>query len=399
MFEQESTKQTRKKKSAFILVLGIVVLSLVVLSFAKNSFFSPNSLNPKPEALPEIASENNTDAITTSIDDTGIEEVEVEQDIIVQEVLELEKKDINLDTSNIVEELSFATAEDANDKNNSDAEAKLYCLNPTIGSGSSELLNESCERISKRLASVSMKICETAELAPSGCESVSGFPLLVSEFPPLIDREARGRILVIGGMHGDELTSVSIVFRWIASLKKFHSGLFHWHMVPMMNPDGVLNKWATRTNKNGVDLNRNLPSDDWEVRALKYWKEKVGSKPRRYPGKSAASEPETQWLIDEINTFKPDAIINVHAPYGVVDFDSLILNSAPKTLGKLHLNLLGTYPGSLGNYAGINRNIPVITLELPHAWEMPTKDESTKIWEDIVAWLRENVNTEQAANP
>jgi len=41
----------------------------------------------------------------------------------------------------------------------------------------------------------------------------------------------------------------------------------------------------------------------------------------------------------------------------------------------------------------------VITLELPHAWEMPTKDESARIWEDIVAWLRGNINTDQVAIP
>jgi len=114
----------------------------------------------------------------------------------------------------------------------------------------------------------------------------------------------------------------------------------------------------------------------------------------RFRFTSPASEPETQWLLDEINTFKPDVIISIHAPYGVVDFDSLLLNTAPKSLGKLHLNLLGTYPGSLGNYAGINLNIPVITLELPNAWEMPSQKETTKIWEDIVQWLKKNIKPE-----
>ena len=224
---------------------------------------------------------------------------------------------------------------------------------------------------------------------------MAGFPILVSEFVPLKGKQSQGRILVIGGTHGDELTSVSVVFRWVNKLNKFHSGLFHWRIAPLMNPDGVLNRSATRTNQNGVDLNRNMPSDDWPANALSYWEHKGGKDPRKYPGQSAASEPETQWLIDEINTFKPDAIISVHAPYGVVDFDSLRLNTAPKSLGKLHLNLLGTYPGSLGNYAGINRNIPVITLELPHAWEMPSEAETTRIWQDIVAWLRANVDNRE----
>jgi hypothetical protein len=276
-----------------------------------------------------------------------------------------------------------------------EAEQPRYCLN-TKPQSETISIEKACSLISARLASVSKKGCDAALLEYSQCRSVEGFPILYREFPPLAQRTPQGRILVIGGIHGDELTSVSIVFKWIEKLNRYHSGLFHWHVVPMMNPDGVLPRAAQRTNKNGVDLNRNLPSDDWHENALKYWREKQGENPRRYPGEQPASEPETQWLIDEINDFKPDAIISVHAPYGVVDFDSLLLNTAPKSLGKLHLNLLGTYPGSLGNYAGINRNIPVITLELPHAWEMPSDQETTRIWEDIVSWLRKNVSTEVA---
>ena len=277
------------------------------------------------------------------------------------------------------------------------SESSTYCINSPKEPVSEITIEKACKAISKRLASVDYESCFAADLKHSKCSSVAGFPILFSEFPPLESRTPKGRILVIGGTHGDELTSVSISFKWIEKLNKYHSGLFHWHVVPMMNPDGVLNRSATRTNNNGVDLNRNMPSDDWEANALRYWEEKQDKNPRRYPGEHAASEPETQWLIDEINSFKPDAIISVHAPYGVVDFDALVLNTAPKSLGKLHLNLLGTYPGSLGNYAGINRNIPVITLELPHAWDMPSEKETTKIWEDIVSWLRKNIGPEELA--
>ena len=302
----------------------------------------------------------------------------------------------NEETTSLIEDMGFSSLEDAEPAEiEQQTDPELYCLN-SENKESDISPTRACELISNRLASVSKKGCEAAKLESTQCASVEGFPILLREFAPLQNRAPQGRILVVGGTHGDELTSVSVVFRWIEKLNKFHSGLFHWHLVPMMNPDGVLPRAAQRTNKNGVDLNRNLPSDDWNEKAIKYWREKQGENPRRYPGESPASEPETQWLIDEINTFKPDAIISVHAPYGVVDFDALVLNTAPKSLGKLHLNLLGTYPGSLGNYAGINRDIPVITLELPHAWEMPSEAESTKIWEDIVSWLKKNINQDVA---
>lgn len=294
----------------------------------------------------------------------------------------------------IVASIGFSTVEDSQPATPDKSLANFSCVEKddlaAVGVDLSSA--QACEKISTRLASVSLQDCEQAQLRLSNCKSVEQFPILVREFAPLPDREPQGRILVIGGTHGDELTSVSIVFRWIEKLNLYHSGLFHWRIAPMMNPDGVLKKAASRTNQRGVDLNRNLPSDDWSQNALKYWAEKSGKNKRRYPGPHAASEPETQWLVDEINTFKPDAIISVHAPFGVVDYDALVLKSAPKNLGKLALNLLGTYPGSLGNYAGINRNIPVITLELPHAWVMPSENETAKIWADIVSWLSKNVN-------
>jgi len=253
-------------------------------------------------------------------------------------------KSITENSKNIVENLGFSTPDKAMDFatpfNNGDT-GKRFCLdlNSDELNPQEELtvVEESCTSISKRLASVSMEMCQTAKLRSTQCHSVNGFPLLLSEFSALDNKQPQGRILLIGGTHGDELTSVSIVFRWIEK------------------------------SKNGED-------------------------PRRYPGEQPNSEPETQWLVDEINEFQPDAIISVHAPYGMVDFDSHLLNTAPKTLGKLHLNLLGTYPGSLGNYAGINRNIPVITLELPHAWVMPKTKESNQIWDDLIGWLSDNIN-------
>lgn len=318
----------------------------------------------------------------------------VETDL--QDDMPTEQPTASLQSERLIEDLGFSGAQETVAERTT---APAYCLNYN-NSSIQEVKQDECDSISNRLASVSKKSCTSASLRDSGCSSVDGFPILFTEFPPLAGKQPQGRILVIGGTHGDELTSVSVVFRWIEKLNKFHSGLFHWHIAPMMNPDGVLNREASRTNKNGVDLNRNMPSDDWEENAIDYWTTRGDKNPRRFPGNKAASEPETQWLIDEINAFQPDAIISVHAPYGVVDFDSLLLNTAPKSLGKLHLNLLGTYPGSLGNYAGINRNIPVITLELPHAWEMPSERETTRIWEDIVSWLRKNIDnrTELAAS-
>lgn len=246
---------------------------------------------------------------------------------------------------------------------------------------------QACKAIAKKLASVSYKECDIG-LVDTQARSVRRQPILMKEYAPLVNRQAQAKVLMIGGIHGDEYSSVSIVFKWMGTLEKYHSGLFHWRVVPLLNPDGLLQKKSRRTNANGVDLNRNFLTDYWYQRSKHYWVSRTGRNERRYPGKHPLSEPESRWLAGEIAVFKPDVIVAIHAPYGVLDFDGP--KTPPERLGNLHLNLLGTYPGSLGNYAGVERDIPVLTIELPHAGIMPTKKQSQHIWGDLISWLKRN---------
>jgi len=246
-----------------------------------------------------------------------------------------------------------------------------------------------CGKIGRKLGSVSVQACNGEKLKASGALSVQGQPILFKEYPPLEGRKPRARILMIGGIHGDEYSAVSIVFRWMKKLDRSHFGLFHWYIVPLLNPDGLLQKKSSRLNANGVDLNRNFPTPDWYLRTRNYWEQRTHEDPRRYPGKAALSEPESRWLYGKIRDFQPDVIISIHAPYGVLDFDGP--PKPPHRMGYLHLHLIGTYPGSLGNCAGVQHHIPIITLELPHAGIMPSQKETNRIWRDLAHWLKRNI--------
>lgn len=250
-------------------------------------------------------------------------------------------------------------------------------------------LEQTCELIGERLGSVGVRQCLDSGLQIGGGASVSGLPLLYRDYAATSQREPPKRVLMIGGIHGDELSSISVVFKWMDRLEHSRFQPLHWRVAPCTNPDGLLLQPSTRVNARGVDLNRNFPSADWERAALTYWTRRTGSDPRRYPGPSALSEPETRWLVDQIEAFQPDAIVSVHAPYGVLDFDGP--QEPPERFGYLHLHQLGTYPGSLGNYAGVNRGLPVITLELPHAGIMPTAQQWQRIWADMLTWLDERL--------
>jgi protein MpaA len=258
-----------------------------------------------------------------------------------------------------------------------------------------------CEQIGSKLGSVSIEDCNAQSLEFAGAYSINQRPLVTKEIVPVRPVPMDFKVLIMGGIHGDEYSSISILFKWLELFSPMAlEGEYHWRFAPLVNPDGLLDGQAKRQNANGVDLNRNFPSEDWNDNAVTYWQDSTGSNPRRYPGNGAASEPEVQWLVGQIEDFQPDVIVSVHAPYHLLDFDGPAV--APDKIGELYLHQLGVYPGSLGNYAGLNKRIPVVTLELPSAGIMPSEEQISLMWSDLVSWLdREGrkILRVQASNP
>ena len=248
-----------------------------------------------------------------------------------------------------------------------------------------------CNEIGNKLGSVSVDDCLAQHLHFAGSYTVQGRPMVVSDILPDDTQKKSPRVFIMGGIHGDEYSSISIMFKWMAMLGNSSNRDFHWRFAPTVNPDGLLDGQAVRQNANGVDLNRNFPSEDWLDLADQYWTNTTNRNPRRYPGSQPASEPEVQWIVEQIEQFRPNVIVSVHAPYHLLDYDGP--PEAPQQIGELHLHLLGVYPGSLGNYAGINLGIPVVTMELPSAGIMPTEEQIVSMWNDLLAWLYEHLDT------
>ena len=193
------------------------------------------------------------------------------------------------------------------------------------------------------------------------------------------DLESRKLTLVQCGIHGDELPSLAMCFRLIDEIeaKKVNlpSGtrlVVQW----LLNPDGFLAKKVRRPNARGVDINRNFPTKDWAEHAVESWEKRDRKDKRKFPGKTASSEPETAAIVKFIEQEKPQKIISIHTPLGFLDLDSrggpdkerrakfLAINMS-KNSGNYLFKTFGIYPGSLGNFAGRERHIPVYTLELP----------------------------------
>ncbi len=220
----------------------------------------------------------------------------------------------------------------------------------------------------------------------AGLKSINGRPLIYAEFGT-----GEETTLLLSGVHPDELTPIPIAFRFARLLQEkpelYQNLGIHVVIAPLINPDGFLRikgnprAMPTRTNHWGVDLNRNFFTADWYPRAKHWWEERRQKSVSHFPGHFPNSEIETLFQIQLIDEFDPDKILSVHAPLGFLDYDGpgdqlprAMTNSEAKAkkliraISESSRNYrivdYSFYPGSLGNYAGNERNIPTITLEL-----------------------------------
>ncbi|MDZ4357459.1 MAG: murein peptide amidase A, partial [Variovorax sp.] len=69
-----------------------------------------------------------------------------------------------------------------------------------------------CRDFAEKLPNTSQALCESAQLIPSGAKSVKGQTLWMRDIAP---PDAKLRVLVVGGIHGDELSSSAVALHWI----------------------------------------------------------------------------------------------------------------------------------------------------------------------------------------
>jgi len=165
------------------------------------------------------------------------------------------------------------------------------------------------------------------------------------------------RVLFIGGIHGDEAegsyTTAELPAAFIAAGLSDRVTLT---IIEDANPDGREAK--TRTNANGVDVNRNFPAPNFDP-----------SNPEN--GTTPLSQPESRTVYRLIEETNPDLIVVMHSWHDrqFINFDGPARPIADRFAATSGLPVTASTefaptPGSLGSYAGRDRNRPVLTIEL-----------------------------------
>lgn len=182
-------------------------------------------------------------------------------------------------------------------------------------------------------------------------------------------------VLVVGVIHGDEPIGEFLIEEFLKNkTRTIKNNLFY---IPRLNFSNE------RKNSSNVDINRNFPSKNWEL---------TKKEDNYFGGFEPNSEIETKFLVNLTNEITFDAIITIHTPYKIINYDGvnnpITLPLAKKISAFLNYPIEADIgyatPGSMGTYFGVERNIPIITIECD---EEAKKEELYKKFEKLFYFL------------
>jgi protein MpaA len=209
--------------------------------------------------------------------------------------------------------------------------------------------------------------------------SVEGRPLLL---------ETRGRgpeaVLLLAAIHGNESAGTPLLQEFLdrvdAGLDAGWTARITAHVVLVANPDGFARN--RRANANGVDLNRNFPSGNFQARSRH--------------GREPLSEAESRALFDLLIELRPARVLSIHQPLACVDHDGPgagLAGAMARAMG-LPRRRLGSRPGSLGSFCGHTLGTPIVTLELPAGAEELPRDALWALYGPAVVGFVEGLEEE-----
>jgi protein MpaA len=180
--------------------------------------------------------------------------------------------------------------------------------------------------------------------------------------------------LLTAAQHGEESDTALLARRLLERVPGHQT---RWAVVPVLNPDGLLN--GTRQNAAGVDLNRNFPASSWGRETSRTYPPGIAQEARvspnrtnlSSPGTGPGSEPETRAQMALVLRLRPALVIDLHTPLELIlvrgDAPSEVVQQLARSAGlSVHSDLDSPCPGAFDDWL-TEQHVPALVYEVEHA--------------------------------
>mgnify|MGYP002624478809 CR=1 FL=1 len=187
---------------------------------------------------------------------------------------------------------------------------------------------------------------------------------------------AKENILLVARFHGDEPEGEFCLRELMKEAQDQELvSPYNIYITPCLNPSGK--ELFTRANGHKIDLNRNYPTQNFtDVSFNPHTKELSSGTP--------ASEIETKFMIETVIQYNFVRILSIHSDLHLIDYDGPARDLALRFSAMCHYKLVDNIGyatnGSFGTWVGIEKQIPLITVE---TWHAENENDMAKIWSEL----------------
>ncbi|MDA8576171.1 Mur ligase family protein [Candidatus Marinamargulisbacteria bacterium] len=177
------------------------------------------------------------------------------------------------------------------------------------------------------LDQLALKACHHRNAEGRYAYSEYGNPLLYYVFEPHEDSPSLKSVLLLGGIHPDEIAPLYTLWKLLIQFLRGKSSSEIKNriiVIPLLNPDCFLGTgeehfMPTRIKKNGVDLNRCFYSPSIKTCRPDF-----------------QAEPEIEFLVGLIATHDPSHFVITHSPLNLLELDGLCTKADREWVNRVH---------------------------------------------------------------
>ena len=304
-----------------------------------------------------------------------------------------------LDVSSIISQFDFSSGgkkkimEQVYDKFDKLVEANTDCMTKVDAATEAGLSYPTYANLNeedgKEIHNIELSDGETYTFKYKVTPSYKTFMYKIIDQSPLklYNRFPKKKILIIGGLHGNEIAACVNLYTFTKNIVECSSinydklrSVFDFYIIPCLNGYGIYHQ--TRANANCVNINRNYPTSHWHLSGNDSSVSSSGN--NDYSGNTGGSEFETQLVMKLVDIIKPDMVIDHHNySKDIKQFFTTLTKNEYLPFGYKALQLCSfAFRKGLSKYFGNRHKLFIDDKYISAPISLPANKMTTAYWAD-----------------